>query len=117
MEALGIILLLAVGAVLLGRWNARYKKRYIERKRQRTRDGLVAKYGDGPYIDEILAGRVWIGMTAEQLVDAWGPPVAIDTRRLKTKVSQTYKYVRTRRRGFRQRVKVDDGIVVGWTNN
>ena len=117
METLAVILLIAIGVVFHFWWNARYKKRYIERKRQRTRDGLVAKYGDSPYVDEILAGRVWIGMTAEQLVDAWGPPVAIDTRRLKTKVSQTYKYVRTRRRGFRQRVKVDDGIVVGWTNN
>lgn len=76
---------------------------------------LRRKYKGDPYQADVLAGTIRVGMTAEQLVDAWGPPVAIDERVFKTKVVHTYKYAQTGARSFRQRVKVENGIIVGWT--
>lgn len=78
---------------------------------------LRSKYKDDPYLDDLLAGRIRVGMTTEQLVDAWGSPAAIDVRVLKTKVVHTYKYARTGTRSFRQRVKIENGVVVGWSQS
>ena len=82
-------------------------------KRQRRQD-LIAKYGDATIADLILAHRIWQGMSHEQLVDSLGDPVAIDHRVFKTKEAATYKYNQTGRNRFRCRVKLENGIVVGW---
>ena len=75
---------------------------------------LMARYNDQKAVDMIMSKRIWEGMTSEQLVEAWGRPAEIDERVLKTKVAHVYKYGRTGRNAFRERVKLDDGVVVGW---
>ena len=79
------------------------------------RQELRRRYAGSPYQEDILAGRIRVGMTTQELFDSWGPPEATDVRVLKTKVVHTYKYARTGARSFRQRVKVEDGVVVGWS--
>ena len=82
--------------------------------RRRRWERLMAKYGDETVVQKIVAGTIWQGMTAEQLVDAWGAPAAVDDRVLKTKVAQTYKYAQSGRNRYRKRVKLEAGLVVGW---
>lgn len=75
---------------------------------------LIAKYHDAEAVEMIMQKRIWEGMTAAQLIDAWGKPAAIDEKVLKTKTTQIYKYNRFGKNRFHDRVKVDNGVVVGW---
>ena len=93
------------------------KKADAARARQEQLEHLANKYSNSPFRDDILSGKIRTGMTVEQMVDAWGPPAGMEERVLKTKVVHTYKYAQTGTRSFRQRVKVENGIVVGWTSN
>ena len=78
---------------------------------------LAARYADSPFRDAILSGKIQVGMTVLELTDAWGQPAAIEERVLKTKVVHTYKYGQRGARSFRQRVRIENGIVVGWTSS
>jgi hypothetical protein len=80
----------------------------------RRRLKLLAKYNDQHAVDMIMSKRIWEGMTEAQLIDAWGRPVEVDERVLKTKIAQVYKYNRSGKASFRDKVKLDDGVVVGW---
>jgi len=93
------------------------KKRDEARARQAQLDRLSKKYADSPFRNDILKGVIRPGMTVENLVDAWGPPAGVEERVLKTKIVHTYKYAQTGTRSFRQRVKIENGIVVGWSQN
>ncbi len=77
---------------------------------------LRARYDSDPFMHDVLSGRVRQGMTAQHVIDAWGPPSAIDEKVLKSKVVHTYKYAKTGTRSFRQRVQIENGKVVGWTS-
>lgn len=114
MEVLIAVVLLVVGGIGLVIQHG--EKRAKERERKQQLESLAQKYAGSPVQADILAGQIRVGMTVEQLIDAWGPPVAVDTRMLKTKVVYTYKYAQSGARSFRQRVRVENGIVVGWTN-
>lgn len=83
--------------------------------RQNRRRKLLNKYGDENVVDMIMRQMMWQGMTTNQLIDSLGRPVAIDRKVFKTKVAETYKYVQTGRNQFAQRVMVENGQVVGWT--
>ena len=80
----------------------------------RRRIKLLAKYNDQHAVDMIMSRRIWEGMTQDQLIDAWGKPAEIDERVLKTKTAHVYKYNRSGKASFRDKVKLDDGVVVGW---
>ncbi|MDB5538089.1 MAG: hypothetical protein JWP26_1770 [Devosia sp.] len=80
----------------------------------RRRIKLLAKYDDQHAVDMIMSRRIWEGMTQEQLIDAWGRPAEIDERVLKTKTAHVYKYNRSGKASFRDKVKLDDGVVIGW---
>ncbi len=82
--------------------------------RKRRRDALLLKYGDIAVVNAIIAKNVWNGMTSEQLVDSWGPPLARDERRYKTKLNETFKYNRIGKRRYTHRVMLENGKVVGW---
>jgi hypothetical protein len=75
---------------------------------------LLARYGDEKAVEMIMTRQIWEGMTKDQLIDSWGKPVEIDEKVLKTKVTHVYKYNRSSKTSFRERVKLDDGVVVGW---
>jgi hypothetical protein len=83
----------------------------IKRREQRQR--LVAKYGE-EIADRILAHTIWQGMTEEQLLDSWGAPADKDHEIRKTLTKETWKYQQTGRNRFRNRVFLENGIVIGW---
>jgi Mg2+/citrate symporter len=80
----------------------------------RRRLKLMAKYNDQHAVDMIMSKRIWEGMTEAQLIEAWGKPAEIDERVLKTKTAHVYKYNRSGKASFRDKVKLDDGVVIGW---
>ena len=80
----------------------------------RRRLKLMAKYNDQHAVDMIMSKRIWEGMTEAQLIEAWGRPAEVDERVLKTKIAHVYKYNRSGKASFRDKVKLDDGVVIGW---
>lgn len=82
--------------------------------RQRRRDRLLAKFGDPAVVDKIMKGTIWQSMSQEQLVESWGRPASVDQKVMKTKTVETFKYNRTGKNRFKNRIKVENGIVVGW---
>jgi hypothetical protein len=89
-------------------WLAVKVTRYVVRRQY-----LVTKYGRQIGL-KILARQVWQGMTAEQLSDSWGNPVDVDHTVYKTKTKETWKYNQTGKNRYKDRIYVEDGIVVGW---
>lgn len=75
---------------------------------------FTEKYGDREIAVDIANKKIWQGMTEEMLADSWGGPAEIDKKVLKTKTKKTFKYNRTGKNSFRDRVIAEDGIVVGW---
>ncbi len=103
MEIVAIIILIGVAIALIkGALNALRRK------------ALLEKYGDATIVDRIMQGKIWQGMSLEQLIDSWGTPAAKDHKIYKTKTSETYKYNPAGKNRFRSRVKIEDGFVVGW---
>lgn len=74
----------------------------------------MQKYGDAEIVDMIMKKMVWQGMSAEQLTDSLGRPVATDRKVYKTKTSETYKYDQAGKNRYRRRVTLENGVVVGW---
>lgn len=75
---------------------------------------LLAKYGDEKVVDALLTQTIWQGMTAEQLRDSWGEPVAVEQKVMKTKVREVFKYKPLGRNRFRDKVTLEDGVITGW---
>jgi len=87
---------------------------YLYARRANHRKQIFSKYGDTNTARRILNGDVWEGMTAEELKDWLGRPVAIDDKKLKTKRKQIWKYYQEGQRSFRLRITLEDDIVSGW---
>jgi hypothetical protein len=85
--------------------------KHLTRKR---RERLWEKYQDQSIVEGIMEGKIWQGMSEEQLIDSWGRPIAKDHKVLKTKTTETFKYNQTGKNHFASRVKLDNGKVVGW---
>ncbi len=83
-------------------------------KKRARRQHLMEKYGDPQVVQKIIDKIVWQGMTVDQLIDSWGPPDDQEVAVLKTKTKKTWKYGMTGKNRFRQRVIVENDIVVGW---
>jgi len=102
---------IAVAILVVGLWVT--ISVVLKRRRRRL---LVEKYGSELVADKIIAREVWQGMTPEQLLDSWGRPEDIAKQVLKTKTKETWKYGQNGKNRFRQRVFIEDRIVVGWQN-
>jgi hypothetical protein len=59
-------------------------------------------------------GIVWKGQSAEQLIGVIGKPVAVDSRVLKTKTKEIWKYLETRKNQFALKIIIENNTVVGW---
>jgi hypothetical protein len=75
---------------------------------------LMRKYNDRQIVTAIMGRSIWQGMSQEQLVDSRGQPDDRDQTVYKTKTKQTWKYGQTGKNRFRERIYVENGIVVGW---
>jgi hypothetical protein len=89
------------------------QQRSLAKEKERQK-GLLAKYNDADLVQRIMKKDVWQGQTAEQLTDALGPPETVEQKVLKTKRTEIWKYNRQGARSFRLRVKLENGVVIGW---
>ena len=78
------------------------------------RDLIYKKYGQNEVAEKIIKKTVWVGETKEQLRDSLGAPCDIDENVLKTKVKEVWKYHQKSANRYGFKVKVENGIVVGW---
>jgi len=85
--------------------------RHFEKKQRHSY--LSAKYS-GQTLGLILDGRVWLGQTAEQLVDSIGRPHGVDHKTMKTIRREIWKYGHRGSNRYRVRVTLDFGRVVSW---
>ncbi|CAM0554884.1 hypothetical protein EHLJMEHL_00472 [Vreelandella titanicae] len=75
---------------------------------------LEEKYKNEQLARKIYDGYFWQGQSASQLRDSLGQPEAVDTKVLKTKIKEVWKYDPIGRRSYGLRITLDDGKVVGW---
>lgn len=102
-----VLLLVVIAAIILWITIASIAKK-------RRREFLMAKYGDVAVVEAIMARKVWQGMTKEQLVDSWGRPADVDEKVYRAKRTETYKYNQIGRNRFKDRVVIENDIVIGW---
>lgn len=74
---------------------------------------LIGKYGRDLGL-KILSGAIWQGMTREELADFRGNPIDVDHTIYKTKTKETWKYNQTGKNRFKERIYLENGVVVGW---
>ena len=74
---------------------------------------LIGKYGRDLGL-KILSGAIWQGMTREELADSRGNPIDVDHTIYKTKTKETWKYNQTGKNQFKERIYLENGVVVGW---
>lgn len=84
------------------------------RRRKAKRKRLLNKYSDVNIVNKIMNGYIWQGQTAEQLFDSRGNPEDIDTKVLKSKTKEIWKYYQTRKGQFKLRVILENNVVIGW---
>jgi len=99
-----VFLLLIVGLIAYGGWK--------EKKEAERRAALMGKYNDAEIVMRIMGQKVWIGQTAEQLLESWGRPAAVDKKQLKTKRKEVWKWGQTGRNRYTNRVTLDNDVVV-----
>lgn len=116
MEVIFLVAALLIGLGLIGVLKDKKAKDKANDEHAAQRGRLERRYAGSPFLNDILSGNIRQGMTVDQVIDAWGPPAAMEERVLKTKVVHTMKYGSTGSRSFNQQVKVENGVVVGWTS-
>lgn len=78
------------------------------------REMLIKKYGDPIIVERIMKRTFWQGQTSEQLLDSLGRPLDVDTRVMKTKTKEVWKYDRQGVNRYGLRITLEDQVVVGW---
>jgi len=105
-----------VGFVMNARSQAQEKKRQAELQAaalQARYQNLAARFGDQA-ARAIMERKVWQGATHEMVQEAFGPPLAIDEKVLKTKTRHVYKYNQLTANRYGFKVTLENGVVVGW---
>jgi hypothetical protein len=107
---MGTALILA-GIILAAYVVVRIRRHYNEKKEAERiaaeyaarRAALIAKYNDESIANAIMAGRIWQGMTEEQLVESCGRPEDKSVKVYKSKTVATFKYDQTGKNRFGKR--------------
>jgi hypothetical protein len=76
---------------------------------------LVHLYGE-ERASRILAHQVWQGMTEAQLLESRGTPMDVDHEIIRERTRKTWKYGQVGKNRFKERVYLENGIVIGWKN-
>lgn len=74
---------------------------------------LAQKWGR-KVADNIIDGKIWIGMTAEQLGESWGEAEETEQSRHKNIIKETWKYGQFGKNRFENRIFLEDLKVAGW---
>ena len=105
---------IATIAVILWVTAITLKRRRLKRELLAKYSKLMSKYNDQQVVAAIMDGKIWQGMSEEQLIDSRGLPDDRDQAVYKTKIKETWKYGRTGRNRFMERIYLENGTIVGW---
>jgi type II secretory pathway pseudopilin PulG len=110
---------LAILVVWFGYFNPKGKRerlaeeaRQLAEENRRRRQELMSKYQDEEVVERIMTRRVWTGQTAGMLMDALGPPEAVDVKLLKTKKKEIWKYAHQGGKRYGIRITLDNDKIV-----
>lgn len=116
-EYFGILLLLAfVGLFVFDRWlkntKAEAKRKAEEAAFQQRWEYLRSRFGDAA--SRVLSKTLLQGDTTEFVKEAFGAPVDVQEKVHKSKVTHTFCYQPQGKNRYGFRVKLENGLVVGW---
>jgi len=101
-----ILLLLALLVSLIYFYN------WYATKQRRKR--MMTKYNDPVIVDRIMSKSFWIDQTEEQLLDSLGKPADIDSKVMKTKSREVWKYNQRTKTIYGLKITLENGTVAGW---
>ena len=107
-----IFIILTILIVKLFIKDAEKKQRLVDRKLRKEK--LIEKYGDEELVDKLINSCIWVGQTMEQLTDSLGSPHSIDTKVLKTKTKEIWKYQHRGGNRYGLRITLEEQEVVGF---
>ena len=84
-----------------------------EEERARREEELGSRFGP-ECAQRIMSGELFQGMTKEMLLEAWGEPDDLQEERVRSTIKQTWKYNEVGVNRFRDRVYLENDVVVGW---
>jgi len=87
---------------------------FRNQKKAKRKADLLLKYGDANLVEKILKGSIWAGQTKDELLDALGQPEGVDSKLMKTRSREIWKYTRKGKNRFGLRVTLDNGRVATW---
>lgn len=83
-------------------------------RKKKKHSMLMAKYSDSQIVNKLMQKYFWQGQTSEMLIDSLGQPQAVDSKVLKTKKKEIWKYNHSGGNRYGLRITLDNDIVVGW---
>ena len=104
-----ILILAVVGAVTLVTLQIYFR----HWKRKKRFEELHARFGPEA-AEYIYDEKLFLGMTKEMLLEAWGEPADIVEENVRSKIKQTWKYNQVGVNRYEDRVSLEDDVVVGW---
>ena len=113
MEAIVLLVFLASPFFLVYYLRKRSKAKKLKALEERKQK-LMLKYEDAEIVYQIMNQQFWQGQTPAQLVDSIGHPADIETKVLKTKSREIWKYGETGKGRYSLRVTFENDEVVGW---
>ena len=90
------------------------QQNFQTQKRQHDRFVYLSNRFGPEAANAIMAGQVWVGMPADMLLESKGRPVDTESKVLKTKSKETWKYQQFGKGRYALRVFLENGVVVGW---
>lgn len=87
---------------------------FQSQKKAKRKADLLRKYGDAIVVEKILKKSIWVGQTKDELLDALGCPAEVDSKLMKTRSREIWKYNQSGKNRFGLRITLDDGRVAAW---
>lgn len=78
---------------------------------------LLNKFDDPVLVQRIFNRSIQLGDSRDVILEAFGPPISVDSDILKTSIKETFKYKKgneNRQDQYSIQIKLENGYVVGW---
>ena len=105
----GILVLIFAGWVVVKFVARRLKDRALTLRKEQ----LITRFGPET-AQLIMDQQIFRGMTKEMLEESWGQPDDLDEELIRSKKKQTWKYNQVGTNRYKNRVYLENGVVVGW---
>jgi hypothetical protein len=99
----GLIILIVVGISLRAKKIAKLRAEKIR-----------LKYADQGIAQKIIDRTIWVGMTGEMLKDAYGEPLKVDQKVMKSKVREVWKYRQLTKTQYGTKITIENNVVTSW---